>query len=330
MTNIYKFADMILIAPDKFKGTFTAAEICAEVERRLRKAGFVGHILSRPLSDGGEGIASVIMPDGKEIAAGVYESPDGAEQLAVSSEIIGFKAFARGGVPLMLRSSIALGKAIRPRKTVAVAIGGTATADGGAGFLQGLGVRFFDSAGNEIREPLCPATLFKVADADTSALSNFRLRGIVDVRAGLVDGSLTALDFARQKALPGENLSGLEGALRHFQNVMGGCSTWDGAGGGLGYALASVAGADCVSGAEAAVAALDINWDEVNLIITGEGKVDRQTVEGGKLVDALWREGSRRGIPVAVLYGAREESALPYEHLYPLASRWEEEIIGRF
>ena len=316
---------MILIAPDKFKGTFTAAEICEIVKGRLLQAGVSADICCRPLSDGGEGIASVVMPSGKRIDKGVYV--DGSRKLVVSSEIVGFEAFSGSGQPLMARSSIMLGLAVEPDVPVTIAVGGTAVADGGAGFLQGLGVKFFDKYGNKIRNALSPELLPVVASADLSSLSRYRLSGIVDVRARLVGGPLSSIDFARQKALPGESLEGLAEALQHFQSVMGGNSEWDGAGGGIGYALASVCGAPCISGGEAAVDNLDVDWNNVEMIITGEGCVDRQTERGGKLVDALVRKGTELNIPVIILYGACDGN-VRYPSMHQIDSDWEKAVIA--
>lgn len=299
---------MILIAPDKFKGTYTAGEMCALIAERLRLAGVDVPVVLRPMADGGEGIADVLMRGARHVAEGIYEL-DG-RRLAVSSEIVGFKAFEGSGIPLMGRSSYALGAAIDPDIPTDIAIGGTAVSDAGAGFLQALGARFFDRLGREITAPLCPSTLPDVASADFSALRRQNLSGIIDVKASLVGGPLTALDFAPQKALSGESLEGLAEALAHFQEVCGGSSPYDGAGGGLGYALASVCGAPCRSGAQAAVDSLDVDWRRITLVITGEGRVDRQTLVGGKLVDAIWRKASSMGIPTLIIYGCAEDTAL--------------------
>lgn len=313
---------MILVAPDKFKGTFTASQICGLVEKRLRAAGYDGEILSCPMSDGGEGVAEVLMPGAVKVAPGFYRVASGCACLAVSSELVGFDAFKESHLPLMKRSSVALGTAIQPDVKTYVAIGGTATSDGGAGFLQGLGVKFYDVHGRLIGYPLTPSTLKNVESADISALKDFDLEGIVDVRAELVGGALSSLDFAEQKALPGEDISKLADALTHFRRILGGHSEWDGAGGGLGYALASVVKAPCRSGAEMAVEMLDVDWNDVEFVITGEGHVDAQTACGGKLVDAVWRKASAMGVPTLVLYGIADEG-LPYSHMAQLDDRWE-------
>lgn len=311
---------MVVVAPDKFKGTFSAVQICQLVEERLRRSGFTDEIALRPMADGGEGMSDVIMPGSAKVANGIYEK-DG-NRLIVSSEIIGRDAFAESGLPLMKRSSIALGQAVDPAYPTMIAVGGTATSDCGAGFLQGLGARFYDSASRLIADPLTPDTLAAVKSADLSPLKKYRITGIIDVKANLTEGELTALHFARQKALLGENLEGLADALRHFHKIVGGCSPWDGAGGGLGYAIASVCGARCHSGAELAVKTIANDLDNACLIITGEGCVDRQTTAGGKLVDAVFKEGAKRNIPVLVLYGIAESTDL-YPHMAQLESCWE-------
>lgn len=314
---------MILIAPDKFKGTYTSSEICAIVTKRLSNAAINVPIKAVPLSDGGEGAAEALMPSATKVGQGIYER-DGI-RLAVSSELVGFDAFRGSSLPLMRRSSIALGKAVTPCIPTYIAVGGTATSDCGAGFLQGLGARFYDRQGKPINEPLCPDTLQRVSSCDLSSLSSYDIKGIIDVRASLYEGTLTALDFARQKALPGENLTQLRDALMHFQKVVGGRSEWDGAGGGLGYAIASVCGAPCRSGAETAIELIDVKWEEVQLIISGEGCVDAQTSRGGKLVDTLYRKAVAHGIPMIILYG-RAELPLPYPHLAQINEPWEDKI----
>lgn len=314
---------MILIAPDKFKGTYTSSEICAIVSKRLGNAGINVPIKTVPLSDGGEGAAEALMPSATKVGQGIYER-DGI-RLAVSSELVGFDAFRGSSLPLMRRSSIALGKAVTPGITTYIAVGGTATSDCGAGFLQGLGARFYDRQGKLINEPLYPDTLHRVNSCDLSSLASYDIKGIIDVRASLYEGKLTALDFARQKAFAGENLMGLKEALMHFQKVVGGHSEWDGAGGGLGYAIASVCGAPCRSGAETAIELIDVKWEEVQLVISGEGCVDTQTSRDGKLVDTLYRKAVAHGIPMIILYG-RAELPLPYPHLAQINEPWEDKI----
>ena len=286
---------MILIAPDKFKGTYTAEAMCQLMATAFRQADAKAETICLPLSDGGEGFAAM------------WRAAGCSDHLVESSALVGFRNFS-GDIPLMQRSSYALGAAITPGVETIITIGGTAVSDGGAGFLQALGVRFYDADNCLITRYLTPETIPLIASADVSALKDYRLTGVVDVKASLAGPGLSALDFARQKALPGEDLSALPRSLKHLQNVLGGCSPFDGAGGGLGYALASVIGAPCRAGAELSVKLIEplLASGKVSLVITGEGCVDRQTVEGGKLPDAVYRAAARRNIPVLVVGGRIE------------------------
>ena len=311
---------MIVIAPDKFKGTYTADEICRLVKSRLLNAGINSPVYCCPLSDGGEGVASMLMPERKQLSTGVYEH--NGQRLVVSSEIVGFDAFFGSGLPLMRRSSYELGRAVKPGIPTTIAVGGTATSDCGAGFLQGLGGRFYDRNGREIHDQLCPETLMSVASADLSSLDKYDMSGVIDVRASLIEGPLTALDFAGQKAFPGESLSLLKEVFAHFQQIVGGSSEWDGAGGGIGFALASVCRSVCRSGADIAVKSIGISDGTIDLVITGEGCVDRQTLYGGKLPDAVFRHYSARNIPVLILYGKKTDG-FPYPYMAQIDSEWE-------
>lgn len=261
----------------------------------VRKASPGAEVVCRPMSDGGEGFAEMWRTAGR------------TERLVESSALVGLHSYPIG-LPLMQRSSYDLGQAVVPGETTYVTVGGTGVCDGGAGFLQGLGVKFYEADGRLIETPLTPDTLCRVARADTTALAAYDLKGIIDVKASLTGPGLSALDFARQKALPNENLTALKPALENLQSVLGGASEYDGAGGGLGYALASVIGCECVSGAEFAVSLIEplLNSGRVELVITGEGCVDRQTVEGGKLPDAVYRAATGRGIPVLIVGGRIE------------------------
>ena len=297
---------MILIAPDKFKGTYTAEEMCRLMAKTIHIAAPSQQVITQPLSDGGEGFEAMVR------SCSLYSG----YELRESSKLVGFRSYPPS-LPLIHRSSYPLGEGIRPGCPTLISVGGTAVSDGGAGFLQALGVKFFDHNGHLITTPLTPARLPEIGSADTCALKKYELSAAIDVHATLVGPGLCALDFARQKALPGENLDGLPAALERLHDVLGGESPFDGAGGGIGYALASVAGATCRSGSEIAVSVIEplLDSGKISLVITGEGCVDRQTVNGGKLPDAVFHAASARGIPTLIVGGRIE-----VPDAYPLMS----------
>ena len=192
-----------------------------------------------------------------------------------------------------------------------VGIGGTATCDGGAGMLQSLGARFFDSAGREMTADITPAMLPCISSADLSALHrepwHERLTGLSDVRASLLPPGLSALDFAAQKGARPADMPVLAAGLANLRRVLGmnACSPYDGAGGGVGFALATVIGAEVLPGAATILDSKEIDWTSITLVITGEGRIDRQTA-GGKVVDTLCFRARSLGIPSLSIGGYAE------------------------
>lgn len=299
---------MIIIAPDKFKGTLTAAEAADAIACGLRLAGVEDELRLCPMADGGDGTSDVLaghVPEGVAIVE--------------SHMHIGPKSF--GSAPPMQRSSHAFGAAIAAElargKQVLAAIGGTACCDGGAGMLQALGLRAFDASGYEIRRALTPELLPKIASVDISTLaSGCRIIALSDVHASLVPGgqSLSALDFARQKGFSEAELPLLADALRHWHAVTDNrISAIDGAGGGAGYALAAMMGAEMRRGADFVLGCLAPDFAAARLVITGEGCIDAQT-GGGKVVATVVHHARYAGVPVLAI-GGRVEGQHPFPTL---------------
>lgn len=309
---------MIVIAPDKFKGTLAAAEVAQEVAATLRQCGVAEEVELRPMADGGEGSQHILLRRPRAVAPGVYV--DGGEAAVVSADVVGRGCFP-AEMPLMERSSLALGEAmltaaaLKPER-LTVAVGGTACSDGGAGMLAALGVRFYNADGADISAVINALRLAEVAAIDLGGLCALPpVEAMIDVEARLCDGALSAIDFAPQKALPGEDISGLAAGLQNLQRLVAARSPFDGAGGGIGFALCSVLGAKAYLGAERAAASLHLERPGILAVITGEGKVDSQTVLGGKLVDRVVRAAERAGVPAIVVCGTAEEP-LPYRHVF--------------
>lgn len=284
---------MKLIIPDKYRGTLTAAEAARAIAE-----GLGGECLCLPMADGGEGTAASLP------GCSVIES----------SSVIGHGS-GQAKLPLLHRSSYPLGTAIahalsRDDSKICVAVGGTATADGGAGLLQALGVRFYDSAHKIIEQPLTPHIIADIAGADLSSadLHTLRQRLVIlsDVEAGLTSGPLTALDFLQQKGADVADFPVITHSLQHLHELFGGSSPFDGAGGGIGYALAAVLGCRAALGAEYILGHLPVDWSKVELVATGEGSIDRQSL-AGKVVGTVLEYCRQRNIP-AVAFGGRISS----------------------
>jgi len=292
--------DMILIAPDKFKGSLTARQVCRIVGEALHARGLTD-TLSLPMADGGEGTPGVL----------------GGRRVIVSHDFIGTANPAMRGGDVMHRSSAPLGRAIiaaerrQPGRPLYIGIGGTATSDGGAGLLQALGVRYFDRSGREMTVDIAPAHLPQIARADLSRLDRAKwsrlLTGLSDVKASLLPPGLSTLSFAVQKGARVADIPLLEAGLANLREALGVnvTSPYDGAGGGVGFALASVIGAGVMAGARAILDSYTIDWDRVELVITGEGRIDSQTA-GGKVVDTLCRRARDLGVPSLAIGGYAE------------------------
>ncbi len=271
---------MIVIAPDKFKGTLTAHEAAKVIASAI--PGCYDRIML-PMADGGEGTAQVLCQGSDwQRRDCYYVNRKLGVAVINSSDVIGI-----GKVPgVMSATSAPLGEKVKEilgsgYGKVVIGVGGTGTCDGGAGFLEVL------SAGCHIRD------------------YRDKIVGLCDVRVPLLAsaGEPSALMFAGQKGATDADIPLLRQRLASVEARFGaGISPWDGAGGGLGYAIASVLGAECHDGAEYVLRSYGIRWNDVSLVITGEGSIDCQTKQG-KVVETICRVAAGHGVPVVAFGG---------------------------
>ena len=215
---------MIMVAPDKFKGTLTAGEVTALISDALVEAFPGAGILRCPMADGGEGTAEIIARNlglspatttghdamMHDIEIGFFKNGDTCAVDAAA--IVGLAMLA----PLPLRpweaSTYGLGEFILEMlrqgfKRIIICIGGTATVDAGAGMLQALGARFLDVEGNQISvRPITAANLSSIYSIDFSGIDRNPIKeavtALADVDVPLLpscEGEMSALDFAPQK-----------------------------------------------------------------------------------------------------------------------------------
>jgi glycerate kinase len=264
---------MILIANDKFKGTMTAACAAQIIAAELGSE----RCIIAPMADGGEGTAQVIANCSPWRCCGSwFYNPLTREAAVDSSAAIGLQQvnlathniLTATSAPLAhLLNRVAAAGAFR----IYLGIGGTATCDGGEGMLDALSPQY-----------------------NWQSL----LIGLSDVAVPLAD----ALMFAPQKGATPQQLPLLADRLRRVQRRFGGVSPWDGAGGGVGYAVASVIGAHCMSGAEFVLSRYNIDWNDVDVVITGEGRIDAQTSRG-KVVSVVQKAAALHGVPCIAIGG---------------------------
>ncbi len=212
---------------------------------------------------------------------------------------------------------------------IMVGLGGSATTDAGTGMLQALGWRFIDAHGNELEG--CGLTLAKIhtiiAPPDINTLRGVRFTAMCDVDNPLYGPRGAAHVFAPQKGADARQVELLDAGLRHFVKVCQVTSpdsnsrqemprqdmadkAGDGAAGGLGFAMRRFLGAGTVSGIDAVldIAGFDTALQGAALVITGEGRLDDQTL-AGKAPAGILRRARRAGVPVAAIGGTTDPAA---------------------
>ncbi|MFJ5727267.1 glycerate kinase [Streptomyces paradoxus] len=299
----------MLVAADKFKGSLTAVEVAERVTAGLRRVLPDLEVEALPVADGGDGTVAAAVAAGFERREVRVAGPLGDEVTAAfalrdgtavveMAEASGLQRLPDGVFAPLTASTYGSGELLwaamdAGARTIVFGVGGSATTDGGAGMLSALGARFLDAAG----EPVPPGGggLAELATADLSGLDP-RLAEIELVLASDVDNPLTGPKgapavYGPQKGASPEDMAALDSALAHFAKVLQGpagpkaaeyaASPGAGAAGGIGYG-ALLLGARFRPGIEVMLDVLGFApaLDRADLVITGEGSLDEQTLHG--------------------------------------------------
>jgi glycerate 2-kinase len=298
----------ILIAPDKFKGTLNAREVGEAIAAGLREVLPDAKIDIVPMADGGEGTADVISqalgaswleckahdPLGREIEAR-YGWVD-RNKLAVMemSEAAGMRRLRPNELNSEIASTSGVGEMIldaatRGAQQIIIGLGGSATNDGGFGMARALGFEFFAAADAKL-DGFKPSSLQELERIEKSReLKLPKIIAAVDVRNPLLGKNGATRIFGPQKAVTPDKIDKLERALTKLADVIKKQFGFDyrnepgaGAAGGLGFGLMSFCGAKIQPGFDvvAESVGLESKMHDVDLVITGEGSLDRQTLEG--------------------------------------------------
>ena len=340
----------LLIAPDKFKGSLSALAAAQAIERGFRTV-FPDLVADlAPIADGGEGFSESLGGAlGAEWVTVKTEDAIGrplearyawvaAEQLAIlemsaASGLCHFQLAERNplaattyGTGLLMRDAIARGA-----KKILVGLGGSATTDGGAGLAQALGYRFLNEAGGEFVPHPGTLDLLDRIEAPT----DLRLPEIIaacDVQNPLLGERGTARVYSPQKGADAPTMELLESAMRRLADVAAESLRWDardvpgaGAAGGLGYGLLTFCQATIRPGFDivAETMRLDERLAAADLVITGEGRLDDQTLDG-KGPAGVAARARLAGKPVIAFGGAvnpAAEQAGIFDALVPLTDR---------
>lgn len=326
----------LLFVSDSFKGSLTSAQTAALLTRAAQEVFGACECTGLPVADGGEGtVDAVIAATGGEKVTALVHDPL-MNEITAGYGLTGSKAIlemaAASGLPLVpahlrdpLRTTTyGTGELIRDAldrgcREIAVAIGGSATNDGGLGCLKALGARFLDGNGRELDG--CGRDLQHVAHIDLSGLDQrlqeTNITVLCDVKNPLCGSNGATYVFSAQKGATPAMQEQLERGMRRYRDVIRSqfgvdCDSIEGAGaaGGLGAALKVFLGGEMRPGVDAV---LDwIHFDEhlagVDLVVTGEGNTDRQSC-CGKVMQGVGRRAKAKGVPVAGLSGALGEGA---------------------
>lgn len=323
----------VVIAPDKFKGSLSARAAADAIALGFARALPSAQLDLVPVADGGDGTAQTLTESlGGRMISQTVRGPDGnpvkaafglltGDRVAVVelAQASGLASVPAGRNDPLTATSYGTGELISAAidagaRRVIVGIGGSATTDGGAGALSALGAAFIDEAGKQL--PPGGAALSRLSRIDLSALEK-RLHGVVieiasDVHNPLCGNSGAAAVYGPQKGASPQDVRLLDGALAKFADVIAVVAGVDvrdvpgaGAAGGAGAGFMALARATLRPGAQLVLEVLDFprHLAGAGLVVTGEGRLDRQTLSG-KAPYAVAQAAKEHGVPAVAIAGS--------------------------
>lgn len=332
----------IVIAPDSFKDSLSAQGVADAIALGLTGVWPDAQLVKCPMADGGEGTVESILaacegqlrrtsvrgPLGTPVDAAWGWLPQSLTAIIEMAEASGLQLVAPGQRDACVSSTYGTGELIRAAldagaQRVILAIGGSATNDGGAGAMQALGVKLLDAR----EQTLAPGglALAQLARIDLSELdprlARVRFDIAADVNNPLCGPHGASVIFGPQKGASPSQVEQLDRALGHFADQCAQVLKSDvrdepgsGAAGGLGFAAKAFLGAQFKAGVEvvAELVGLSEAVKGADLVITGEGRFDAQTLRG-KTPFGVARIARQHGVPVIVIAGTLGEG---YQALY--------------
>jgi glycerate kinase len=322
----------ILIAPDKFRGSLEADQVCEAMAEGVRMVNPMAEVVKIPLADGGEGTARALTlsnggrfvsvevqdPLGRSISSSYGLSPDSKVAFIEMALASGLALLNPDEREPLAATSFGTGQLIADAldqgvETIILGIGGSATTDAGTGMAEALGYRFLDEKGSELRGN--GGNLSKIVSIDGSSchlrLNQVKFIVACDVTNPLGGETGAAYVFAPQKGATAEQVRILDKGLQSFSNVAAASFGKDvftfpgaGAAGGVGAGALWFLNAELKEGSRIVIefTGLEEFIPNADLVITGEGKLDEQTLNG-KLILGLSNLCKKYNVPVAALCG---------------------------
>jgi glycerate kinase len=327
----------VVIAPDKFKGSLTARQVADRVAAGIASAlDEVGApdvtVVRVPVADGGDGTVDAALAAGYERVPVRAEGPTGdavdtayavrgGTAVVEMADVSGLRLLPPDALAPLTATSYGTGEVVRAAldrgcDTVVLGIGGSASTDGGAGLVQALGARLLDAAGNELpRGGAALADLDRVdLDGLHPRLAETRVVVASDVDNPLLGPTGAAAVYGPQKGADPQQVALLDAALARWADVVDAASgpgeppfrdrPGAGAAGGVGYAAMAVLGGELEPGIGLILDLVRFadHLPGADLVITGEGALDEQTLHG-KAPAGVAAAAAATGVPVVAVAG---------------------------
>lgn len=327
----------IVIASDSYKGSFSTLQVADSIEKGIRKVYEDADIIKIPVADGGEGTVDalvlgtegryeeveVIGPLGDKVLAkyGVLDGDMAVIEMAAAS---GLTLIDNGDLNPLITTTYGTGQLIKSAmekgiRKIYVGLGGSSTNDGGIGMAQALGISFKDKLGKEVGYG--GGELNKVWEIDCSnihpLLKETEIMVISDVQNPLCGVNGASNIFGSQKGATKEMIEVLDNNLAHFGRKVKEYTGKDiidapgaGAAGGLGGGLIAFCDAKIYSGIDKVldITNIDKYLVDADLVITGEGKIDGQSIFG-KVPVGVAKRAKKYNVPVIAIVGSVGDGA---------------------
>ncbi len=321
----------IIIAPDSFKDALSAQSVAEAIQQGIKMSSPDDETVVFPLGDGGEGSSEILGVHlkaekkyvevenalGQAVEAYYYFSKENRTALIEMAQASGLQQISYNERNCMEASSFGTGQLILDAillgaKKIVLAIGGSATNDAGMGMAAALGVKFYDKDNHLLKGR--GRELQQVHHYDKSQVpvtEGVTIEVLCDVENPLFGEKGAAYVYARQKGASDEEIEMLDKGLRHFSTVVRKQEERNfaeipgaGAAGGLGYGAMAFFNARLQKGIDLMLELtnFDTQIEGADYIITGEGKIDSQTIQG-KLISGIVQHAHKQNIPVIALCG---------------------------
>lgn len=324
----------IVVAPDSFKDALGATAVAAAIAEGLRRGRSDGEILCIPMADGGEGTLDVLLdavggrrqrvaatgPLGEPVEVAVGLIHQASTAVIESALVSGYGLVQKERRDPLVATTYGLGEVIRSviaagLEEIILTLGGSATVDGGAGMMQALGMTCLDASGRVIRKHIGGGDLGRIRriiwDTPPEGIEHVHFTVACDVLNPACGPRGAAAVFAPQKGADASAVAALERGLSCWVDLLEGASgralrdePGTGAAGGVALPLIALTGATLRPGIDLVSETVDLahHVGAADLVITGEGCLDRQSMMG-KVVGAVARMSRSASVPCVAIVG---------------------------